>query len=96
MKNIVYIGKYNGIVGGIERYMQNSAELLRKNGFAVHYLYTENGGRDQEKFAQSFDSIAEFSPPSTFMTRGPRFVVSNSLVAVAIASPLLVFAVMRT
>ena len=43
MKNILYIGKYNGIVGGIERYMQKSAELLRRNAFAVHYLYTENG-----------------------------------------------------
>ena len=28
MKNILYIGKYNGIIGGIERYMQLSAELL--------------------------------------------------------------------
>ena len=48
MKNILYIGRYNGIIGGIERYMQKSAELLRRNGFAVHYLYTENGGREQE------------------------------------------------
>ena len=39
MKNIVYIGKYNGIIGGIERYMQKSAELLRRNGLLVHYLY---------------------------------------------------------
>ena len=46
MKNILYIGKYNGIIGGIERYMQKSAELLRQNGFAVHYRYIENGGKD--------------------------------------------------
>ncbi len=51
MKNIVYIGTYNGIVGGIERYMQKSAELLRRNGFSVHYLHTGSGGKDQEKFA---------------------------------------------
>ena len=47
MTNILYIGKYNGIVGGIERYMQKSAELLRRNSFAVHYLYTENGGKTE-------------------------------------------------
>ena len=45
MKTILYIGKYNGIVGGIERYMQKSAELLRRHGLEVHYLYTENGGK---------------------------------------------------
>ena len=61
MKNILYIGKYNGIVGGIERYMQKSAELLCSNGFTVNYLYTENDGRDQEKFAGAFASSAEFS-----------------------------------
>ena len=60
MKNILYIGRYNGIIGGIERYMQQSAELLRKNGFTVHYLYTENGGREQERFASAFDSTSEF------------------------------------
>ena len=48
MKQILYIGKYNGIIGGIERYMQNSADLLQKNGFAVHYRYIEDGGKDQE------------------------------------------------
>ena len=62
MKNIVYIGKYNGIIGGIERYMQNSAALLRRNGFFVHYLYTENGGKEQENFAGAFDSTGYFSP----------------------------------
>ena len=62
MKNIVYIGKYNGIIGGIERYMQKSAELLRSNGFAVHCFYTEKGGKDQESFAAAFDSVTEFSP----------------------------------
>jgi len=65
MKNILYIGKYNGIIGGIERYMQNSANLLRRNGFTVHYLYTEEGGREQELFLlrltvpQSFLRITE-------------------------------------
>ena len=43
MKTILYIGKYNGIIGGIERYMQQSAALLMRNGFAVHYRYMEDG-----------------------------------------------------
>ena len=77
MKKILYIGRYNGIIGGIERYMQNSAELLRKNGFAVHYLYTENGGRDQEKFAQSFDSIAEFSPDAPLINSADMIIIHN-------------------
>jgi methionyl-tRNA synthetase len=62
MKNILYIGKYNGIIGGIERYMQKSAMLLRKNGFSVHYLYTENSGKEQRIFAESFNSVQQFSP----------------------------------
>ena len=36
MKNILYIGQYNGIIGGIERYMQKSAELLKRHGWTVH------------------------------------------------------------
>ena len=77
MKKILYIGRYNGIIGGIERYMQNSAELLRKNGFAVHYLYTENGGRDQEKFAQSFDSIGIFSPENSLIASADMVIIHN-------------------
>ena len=77
MKKILYLGKYNGIIGGIERYMQNSAVLLRKNGFAVHYLYAENGGRDQEKFAQSFDSIAEFSPDNARIDSADAIIIHN-------------------
>ena len=53
MKNIVYIGKYPGIIGGIEWYMQNSAELLRKNGFEVHYLHIEDGGKAQDSHSPS-------------------------------------------
>ena len=61
MKNILYIGNCNGIIGGIERYMQKSAELLRKNGFAVHYCCMEDGGKDQESFASAFTSIKKFT-----------------------------------
>jgi glycosyltransferase involved in cell wall biosynthesis len=57
--------------------MQNSAELLRKNGFAVHYLYTENGGRDQEKFAQSFDYIGIFSPENSLIASADMVIIHN-------------------
>ena len=77
MKNILYIGKYNGIVGGIERYMQKSADLLRRNGFAVHYLYTENGGREQEIFASAFDSIQIFSPENDWLKNADIVIIHN-------------------
>ena len=77
MKTILYIGKYNGIVGGIERYMQKSAELLRKNGFTVHYLHTENGGNDPEKFAAAFDSIGEFSPEHALTASADIVIIHN-------------------
>ena len=77
MKNIVYIGKYNGIIGGIERYMQNSAELLRRSDFSVHCLYTENGGREQEKFASSFDSISIFSSENALLKNADIVIIHN-------------------
>jgi hypothetical protein len=77
MKNIIYIGRYNGIIGGIERYMQQSAELLRRNGYAVHYLYTENGGREQEKFAQSFDSTGMFAPENHLIASADMVIIHN-------------------
>ena len=77
MRHIVYIGRYNGIIGGIERYMQNSAELLRRNGFAVYCLYMENGGKAQEAFAGAFDQIAEFSPDHQLLKNADMVVIHN-------------------
>lgn len=77
MKNILYIGKYNGIIGGIERYMQKSAELLRNSGFAVHYRYIEKGGREQEKFAEAFDSIQIFSPENNLLKNADIVIIHN-------------------
>ncbi len=77
MKNILYIGRYNGIIGGIERYMQQSAELLRRSGFSVHYLYTENGGREQEKFAAAFDSIQIFSAENDLLKNSDIVIIHN-------------------
>ena len=77
MKKILYIGKYNGIIGGIERYMQKSAQLLRRNGFAVHYLYTDNGGKEQGSFASAFDSISEFSPENSLLASADMVILHN-------------------
>ena len=77
MKTILYIGRYNGIIGGIERYMQKSAELLRRNGFAVHCLYTEDGGREQENFAAAFDSTALFAKDNACINEADIIVIHN-------------------
>ena len=77
MKNIVYIGRYNGIIGGIERYMQKSAELLRRNDFAVHYLYTQEGGRVQKEFAEAFDSVALLEKESSCLKEADMIVIHN-------------------
>ena len=79
MKNILYIGKYNGIIGGIERYMQKSADLLRQNGLEVHYLYTENGGNEQESFASAFDSVKLFSPGDAALQSAELVILHNIL-----------------
>ena len=81
MKNIVYIGKYNGIVGGIERYMQKSAELLRRNNFNIHYLHTGNGGRNREEFAGAFNSVAEFSLAGDLLSTADIIIIHNIIPA---------------
>ena len=81
MKTVLYIGKYNGIVGGIERYMQKSAELLRRNGFTVHCLYSENGGREQQQFADAFDTAAEFFPESSLIAAADIIMIHNIIPA---------------
>ena len=77
MKTILYIGKYNAIIGGIERYMQKSAELLQRNGFTVHYRYLENGGRDESAFASAFATIKKFSPDDELLQSCDMIIVHN-------------------
>ncbi|MBR7104126.1 MAG: glycosyltransferase family 4 protein [Lentisphaeria bacterium] len=77
MKKILYIGRYNGIIGGIERYMQKSAALLRRSGFAVHYLYTEDGGREQADFAAAFDSVQIFAPENELLKTADLVIIHN-------------------
>ena len=80
MKTIVYIGRYNGIIGGIERYMQKSAALLHANGCSVHYLYAENGGREQQQFAEVFDSVSKFSSSNPLL-ESADFVIIHNIIA---------------
>ena len=77
MKNILYIGKYNGIIGGIERYMQKSAELLQRNGFSLHYRYIEEGGEGQGAFASAFASIKKFTPHDELLKSCDMVILHN-------------------
>lgn len=77
MKNILYIGKYLGVIGGIERYMQKSAELLRQNGFNLHYLYTDSEVKNSEEFLSSFDSIEFFSQDCRWLKEADLVVLHN-------------------
>lgn len=79
MKSIVYIGKFLGIIGGIERYMQHSAILLRRNGFTVHYLYTGETTRNAEEFTAAFDSVQKFSVANEYLQTADMIVVHNMI-----------------
>ena len=79
MKKILYTGQYNGIVGGIERYMQQSALCLRRNGYEVNCLYTRQGGKDPSSFAAAFDHIEPFSPRSVLLQSADLIVIHTIL-----------------
>ena len=54
MPRIRFINQYAGIIGGIERYMEHTALLLRRNGFTVDCCFAEKT-RDAERFLSAFD-----------------------------------------
>ena len=54
MPRIRFVNQYAGIIGGIERYMERTAQLLRRNGFAVDCCYAEKT-QDSERFLAAFD-----------------------------------------
>ena len=61
MPRIRFVNQYAGIIGGIERYMERTALLLRRNGVAVDCCYAERT-QDSERFLAAFDraeTIAE-------------------------------------
>ena len=54
MPRIRFVNQYAGIIGGIERYMEQTAQLLRQNGFTVDCCYAEKT-QDSERFLAAFD-----------------------------------------
>jgi len=54
MPHIRFINQYAGFIGGVERYMERTALLLRRNGFTVDCCYAETA-QDSERFLSAFD-----------------------------------------
>ncbi len=54
MPRIRFVTQYAGIIGGIERYMERTALLLRRNGFTVDLCYAEKT-QDSGRFLAAFD-----------------------------------------
>ena len=78
MKNVVYIGRYLGMVGGIERYMFQSAQLLRDHGVRVNYLYTGEAARDEFRFAEAFDAVSRFSDGAEFLKQADLVILHKA------------------
>ena len=60
MPRIRFVNHYAGIIGGVERYMERTARLLRSNGFSVDCCYAEKA-RDPERFLAAFDRAETLS-----------------------------------
>ena len=60
MTRIRFVNHYAGIIGGIERYMERTALLLRANGFSVDCCYAEKT-QDAERFLAAFDRAETIS-----------------------------------
>ena len=60
MPRIRFVNQYAGIIGGIERYMEHTARLLRSNGSSVDCCYAEKA-RDSERFLAAFDRTETIS-----------------------------------
>ncbi len=53
---ILFVGRYAGFDGGIERYEYLTASLLRRNDYELVCAYQEKS-REHEKFAAAFDRV---------------------------------------
>ena len=60
MPRIRFVNQYAGIIGGIERYMERTALLLRRNGFEVDCCYAEKT-QDYARFLAAFDRTETIS-----------------------------------
>lgn len=55
MPGIRFVSHYAGVVGGVERYMERTARLLRADGFRVDCCFAERTP-DADRFLASFDA----------------------------------------
>ncbi|MBR2964727.1 MAG: glycosyltransferase family 4 protein [Lentisphaeria bacterium] len=60
MPRIRFVNQYAGIIGGIERYMERTALLLRRNGFTVDCCYAEKT-QVSVRFLAAFDHAETIS-----------------------------------
>ena len=60
MPRIRFVNQYAGIIGGIERYMERTASILRRNGFTVDCCYAEKT-QDAARFLAAFDHAETIS-----------------------------------
>ena len=60
MPRIRFVNQYAGIIGGIERYMERTALLLRRNGFTVDCCHAEKT-QDSDRFLAAFDHAETIS-----------------------------------
>ena len=60
MPRIRFVNHYAGIIGGVERYMERTALLLRSNGFSVDCCYAEKT-QDAERFLAAFNRAETIS-----------------------------------
>ena len=65
---ILFVSEYAGFLGGIEQYVLQVAQLLRKKGTRIELLYSKTA-RDTEEYLTSFNSAAtnldQLSPEPT-------------------------------
>lgn len=62
MKNskILFVSEYAGIIGGLERYVFNTANLLKKRGCKVYGLFAKEA-QNKDLFLSAFDKHWKFS-----------------------------------
>lgn len=64
-KTIVYLSTYAGFIGGIERYMANTSQILRKAGYRTEMYYIQQA-RLFDEFSKEFDRVAPLEKISDF------------------------------
>ncbi len=78
MKRILILSHYLGFVGGIERYAQRMALLLRGQGFVVDLLY-HTTCEESTEVAQSYDSLYSLDQLSSIPNEYDRVIIHKWL-----------------